>query len=182
MCSPTTGNRDPVRGGHRQLSTVDDRRCPIGSLVRSPLRGRGTRYDWRVGQHDQSVGFGDYLRDAIHAAGFATPTQFARAVQTDPSVVLRWLSEEQRPTIRSLERVAPALGRTINEMVSAAYRDRLPDPAQPGGAPQPPHPLAHEVGRLLADDSPLPIRDRDALAAKIDRLLEPYRRGRRRSA
>jgi transcriptional regulator with XRE-family HTH domain len=137
-----------------------------------------------VGQHDQSVGFGDYLRDAIHAAGFATPTQFARAVQTDPSVVLRWLSEEQRPTIRSLERVAPALGRTINEMVDAAYRDRLPDAAEPG-AQKSMHPLGYEVGRMLAEDSALPIRDREALSAKLDRALEPYRRDlrrRRRSA
>jgi transcriptional regulator with XRE-family HTH domain len=137
-----------------------------------------------VGQDDQSVGFGDYLRVAIHAAGFATPTQFARAVQTDPSVVLRWLSEEQRPTIRSLERVAPALGKTINEMVSAAYRDRLPD-VGPGGAQKPMHPLGYEVGRLLAEDSPLPAGDREALYARLDRALEPYRRDlrrRRRSA
>jgi transcriptional regulator with XRE-family HTH domain len=132
-----------------------------------------------VGQHDQSVGFGDYLRDAIHAAGFASPTQFARAVQTDPSVVLRWLSEEQRPTIRSLERVAPALGKTINEMVSAAYRDRLPG-EQPGGGQAPLHPLGYEVGRMLAEDSPLPTTDREALYAKLDRALEPYRRDLRR--
>jgi transcriptional regulator with XRE-family HTH domain len=137
-----------------------------------------------VGQYDQSVGFGDYLRDAIHAAGFATPTQFARAVQTDPSVVLRWLSGEQRPTIRSLERVAPALGKTINEMVSAAYRDRLPG-EQPGGGQVPLHPLGYEVGRMLAEDSPLSTPDREALYAKLDRALEPYRRDlrrRRRSA
>jgi hypothetical protein len=136
-----------------------------------------------VGQHDQPVGFGDYLRDAIHAAGFATPTQFARAVQTDPSVVLRWLSEEQRPTIRSLERVAPALGKTINEMVSAASRDRLP--GEQSGGQSPMHPLGYEVGRLLAEGSPLPTQDREALYAKIDRVMEPYRRDlrrRRRSA
>jgi transcriptional regulator with XRE-family HTH domain len=130
-----------------------------------------------VGQHDQSVGFGDYLRDAIHAAGFATPTQFARAVQTDPSVVLRWLSEEQRPTIRSLERVAPALGKTINEMVNAAYKDRLPDV---GGAQKPMHPLGYEVGRILAEDSGLLTTERESLVHKLERTLEPYRRDLRR--
>jgi transcriptional regulator with XRE-family HTH domain len=135
-----------------------------------------------VGQHDESVGFGDYLRDAIHAAGFATPTQFARAVQTDPSVVLRWLSEEQRPTIRSLERVAPALGKTINEMVNAAYKDRLPEDTS---AQRPMHPLAYEIGRILAEDSQLPAPEREALLHKLERTLEPYRRDlrrRRRSA
>jgi transcriptional regulator with XRE-family HTH domain len=78
-----------------------------------------------MGQHPAPVGFGRYLREAIHAAGFATPTQFARKVGTDPSVVLRWISEDQRPTIRSIERIAPVLGRTIHEMVNAAYPDSL---------------------------------------------------------
>ena len=132
----------------------------------------------RVGQEGQSVGFGDYLRDAIHAAGFATPTQFARAVNTDPSVVLRWLNEEQRPTIRSLERVAPTLRKSINEMVSAAYPDRLGDGARPALATL--HPLGYEVGRILANDSPISAKDRDALLAVLNRMLEPYRRDMRK--
>jgi transcriptional regulator with XRE-family HTH domain len=132
-----------------------------------------------MGQHDRSVGFGDYLRYAIHAAGYTSPTQFARAVNTDPSVVLRWLNEEQRPTIRSLERVAPALGRTITEMVNAAYPDRLPD-ADPAPAPASLHPLGYEVGRMLADDSPLTTEDRESLTTVINRMLESYRRDMRR--
>jgi transcriptional regulator with XRE-family HTH domain len=132
-----------------------------------------------VGQQGQSVGFGDYLRNAIHAAGFATPTQFARAVNTDPSVVLRWLSEEQRPTIRSLERVAPALHKSISEMVGAAYPDRLGEAdRRPAGAHL--HVLGYEVGRILATDSPISAEDRDALIAVLNRMLEPYRRDMRR--
>jgi transcriptional regulator with XRE-family HTH domain len=57
-----------------------------------------------------AAGFGAYLKEAILAAHFPTPTHFARAVGTDPSVVLRWLSGEQRPTIKSIERIAPVLG------------------------------------------------------------------------
>jgi hypothetical protein len=132
-----------------------------------------------VGQQGQSVGFGDYLRNAIHAAGFATPTQFARAVNTDPSVVLRWLSEDQRPTIRSLERVAPMLGKTINDMVGAAYPDRLGEDGRPPKAASM-HPLGYEVGRILASDSPISSDDREALHAVLNRLLEPYRRDMRR--
>jgi hypothetical protein len=133
---------------------------------------------WRVGQQGQSVGFGDYLRNAIHAAGFATPTQFARAVNTDPSVVLRWLSEDQRPTIRSLERVAPKLGKSVNEMVGAAYPDRLGD-----AVPVPHerlHDLGYEVGRILANDSPISAKEREALTSVLNRMLEPYRRDMRR--
>jgi hypothetical protein len=132
-----------------------------------------------VGQQGHSVGFGDYLRHAIHAAGFATPTQFARAVNTDPSVVLRWLSEDQRPTIRSLERVAPMLGKTINEMVGAAYPDRLDEVARPPRLAAM-HPLGYEVGRMLASDSPISVEDREALHAVLNRMLEPYRRDMRR--
>ena len=118
-------------------------------------------------------GFGGYLKEAIQAARFPTPSHFARAAGTDPSVVLRWLSGEQRPTIRSIERIAPVLGRGINEIVVAAYPDRV------GGAqPAPPvaHPLVHELGRILAQDSPIPEADRAALAAVLDRMLDPYRR------
>jgi transcriptional regulator with XRE-family HTH domain len=120
-----------------------------------------------------ATGFGVYLKEAILAARFETPTHFARAVGTDPSVVLRWLSEEQRPTIRSIERIAPVLGRSINELVRAAYPDRLSGPAPEVPAA---HPLVHELARMLADDSPIPRADREALETVLDRLVDPYRK------
>lgn len=128
--------------------------------------------------HDQqSVGFGAYLKEAILAARFPTPTQFARAAGTDPSVVLRWLSEEQRPTIRSIEKIAPILGKTVNEVVRAAYPDRL---GVPSAVTVQLHPLAHELGRILADDSPVPEPDRQALESVLDRVFDPYRKLMRR--
>ena len=120
------------------------------------------------------IGFGRYLRDAIHDAGFTTPTQFARRVGTDPSVVLRWIAEEQRPTIKSIERIAPVLGKTIHEMVVAAYPDRLADqPAVEAGPAR--HRLAYELAGLLADDSPLSESERQALVVETDSLLDRYR-------
>lgn len=116
--------------------------------------------------------FADYLRSAIRAAGFATPTNFARAAQLDPSVVLRWLSGQQRPTVRSLERVAPILGRSTSEVVRAAYPDRL---GGERGAGAPMHELAHVVDRVLGADSPIPRKDREALEQVLTRVLEPYR-------
>lgn len=127
--------------------------------------------------HRPPTGFGVYLKEAILAARFPTPTHFARAVGTDPSVILRWLSEEQRPTIRSIERIAPVLGRSINELVVAAYPDRL---AEPRTAPPTAHPLVHELGRMLSDDSPIPGPDRQALETVLNRLLDPYRKEMRR--
>jgi len=92
-------------------------------------------------------------------------------------VVLRWLSEEQRPTIRSIERIAPVLGRSINELVLAAYPDRLSGQVTEA---RPAHPLVHELARMLADDSPIPPADRAALETVLDRLIDPYRKVLRR--
>lgn len=134
--------------------------------------------------HGQSNDFVAYLRSAIRSAGFATPTQFARKAALDPSVVLRWLGGTQRPTIRSLERVAPILGRSTSEMVRAAYPDRL-GPADSGAAPM--HELGYEVGRLLGDASPIAPEDREFLTRVLNTMLEPYRdqqrprRGRRKT-
>ena len=129
-------------------------------------------------QDGPPTGFGAYLRDMIHAAGYPTPTHFARAVDTDPSVVFRWINEEQRPTIRSIEKIAPVLGKTINEIVMAAYPDRL------GVKPRDPseslHPLAYELGRMLAKDSPIPQGDREALESVLEHMIDPYRKMMRR--
>lgn len=128
--------------------------------------------------------FADYLRSAIRSAGFATPTQFARKAELDPSVVLRWLGGTQRPTVRSLERVAPILGRSTSEMVRAAYPDRL-GPGDATAAPM--HELGYEVGRLLGEGSPIPLEERKFLERVLNTMLEPYRqeqrprRNRRRS-
>src|SRR5262249_56168558 len=115
--------------------------------------GIGHPGDYLLLVSQPTTGFGVYLRDAIHAAGYATPTHFAREVGTDPSVVLRWISEEQRPTIRSIERIAPYLARTINDVVLAAYPDRLGVTHHIPASRM--HPIAYEIGRILADDSPV---------------------------
>jgi len=135
--------------------------------------------------HAQSHDFAEYLRSAIRSAGFATPTQFARKAELDPSVVLRWLGGSQRPTVRSLERVAPILGRSTSEMVRVAYPGRL---GSGDAAAAPMHELGYEVGRLLSDRSPLPPEERKFLERFLNTVLEPYRqeqrsrRNRRRSA
>ena len=127
--------------------------------------------------HDQTDPFVDYLRSAIRAAGYATPTQFAREAELDPSVVLRWLGGTQRPTVRSLERVAPLLGRSTAEMVRAAYPDRVREDGTDGA---PLHHLGYEVGRLLGEDSPIPQDERMMLEKFLNTMLEPYRQSLRR--
>jgi transcriptional regulator with XRE-family HTH domain len=136
-----------------------------------------TGYAHPVSQQRRETGFGRYLKEAILAARFPTPTHFARAAGTDPSVVLRWLSEEQRPTIRSLERIAPILKTTMNDLVLAAYPDRLA--ARVPGPPQL-HPLARELDLMLAEGSRIPEADRHALESVLNRMLDPYRKVMRR--
>jgi transcriptional regulator with XRE-family HTH domain len=138
------------------------------------------RYRLRVSKPDPT--FPEFLAEAIKRAGFATPTDFARAAGIHPSVASRWLKGE-RPTLRLLERVAPTLHVPVQRLVSIAYPGEVqPDevPAKPA-----PHALALELERLLAEDSPVPAMDRDTLERVIDSVLQPYRRhlkGRRRAA
>jgi transcriptional regulator with XRE-family HTH domain len=130
-----------------------------------------------MSQHGEVVGFDAYLRKAIRDAGYTSPSQFARAVSLDPSVVLRWLNGSQRPTVASLERAAPALCKTISELVRAAYPDRVPDTSgdlvHQGGYG---NALADEIARLLGPRSPISERERATLVQELDRLLQPYRR------
>jgi transcriptional regulator with XRE-family HTH domain len=114
--------------------------------------------------------FGDYLRRAIHAAGFGSPSQFARAASLDPSVVLRWLSGSQRPTVHSLEKVAPMLGKSTSDLVRAAYPDRVGD----DGRPQL-HELAEMVNNMLASDSPIAPERRKRLREALEIMLESFK-------
>jgi len=58
------------------------------------------------------------------------------------------------PDHPAIERIAPVLGRTINEMIDAAYQDRLLCDQRNGA----PHPVAHEkLSRILAYELPLSV-------------------------
>ena len=48
--------------------------------------------------------FPEYLRQAIPAMGYRTPTEFARAAGISSSVVSRWLNGVVRPDVPLLER------------------------------------------------------------------------------
>jgi transcriptional regulator with XRE-family HTH domain len=155
-------------------------RAIADTAVLPPAEGR---YGLRMSKDAQDSGFGAYLVDAIDAAGFDTSTQFARAVDVDPSVVRRWINGQQRPTLRLLERVAPALKKNLNDLVRAAYPENASDGAGAAVA-VPLHPLARDVDVLLGPKSRLADKDREALETVLAGLLEPYRSrtGRRRSA
>jgi transcriptional regulator with XRE-family HTH domain len=103
--------------------------------------------------------FGDYLARVIRDAGFTKPTHFARKAGIDPSLVFRWISGEQRPTLASLERIAPVLGVPQDTLVQAAY------PGETGPPPEPPRDPGEEL-----------ILSSDATPTQKKIMLERYRR------
>jgi transcriptional regulator with XRE-family HTH domain len=117
--------------------------------------------------------FSDYLRGAIPNMGFQTPTDFARAAQIHPSVVLRWLNGEIRPTVPLLERAAPVLGARLSTLIRIAYPEV--DDGLTADEVSALHPLAAELQRHLGPRSNLPAEEQHILISIIDRVLAPYR-------
>jgi transcriptional regulator with XRE-family HTH domain len=72
--------------------------------------------------------FGHYVVAAIEAAGYRSPTAFARAAGMQPSVVLRWISGTTEPTAPLLLRAAPHLRVEEADLFAAAFgtEDRPP--------------------------------------------------------
>jgi transcriptional regulator with XRE-family HTH domain len=117
--------------------------------------------------------FSDYLRGAIPNMGFQTPTDFARAAQIHPSVVLRWLNGEIRPTVPLLERAAPVLGARLSTLIRIAYPEV--DDGLAADEVSALHPLAAELQRHLGPRSNLPAEEQRILTTIVDRVLASYR-------
>lgn len=130
------------------------------------------------------------LQHAANAdTGIESVADLARATGIKPSVYSKWFNGSEQPSVRSLQRLAPAIGAPLRELLVLAGRVEAEDLGL-DAAPQPPevlgHPLAREIDSLLADTSPLPAEDRRSIETFLRQYLEPYRRvrrsGRRRPA
>jgi len=114
-------------------------------------------------------GFPSYIEQAIERAGYSSPTAFAKAAGLQPSVVLRWVGGETRPTAATAQHAAPLLGMTVTEMMEAAY-----PPDADAATLRVLHPRAMQVDRLLGDGSPLPEADRMILERLLGHVLDPW--------
>lgn len=133
-------------------------------------------------QDPEDVGFPAYLRATIQAAGFETPTQFARKAGVEPSVIFAWLRGDRRPAIRLLERVAPTLNVETQTLVGAAYPE-IANSTVATPTVRILHPLAAEVERLLGAGSPLNPEEQQRVATIVEAAVAPYAsRTRRRRA
>lgn len=117
--------------------------------------------------------FPEYLREAIPAKGYQTPTEFARAAGVSSSVVSRWLNGQVRPDVPLLERVAPYLGAKLSTLVRIAYPQIDDDLAV--DEPEPLHPLVAELQRRLGPESTLSADEQDILTRIVDSVLAPHR-------
>lgn len=134
------------------------------------------RYRLRVSKGSDLPAFPEWLTAAIEAR-YETDSAFARAAGVSPSAVSRWTKGELRPTPKILERIAPALGVSAQTLSAIAYPELGSD--IPEASYQPPklaHPLALDVERLLAEESPVPSDERATLANLIEHVVKPYRR------
>lgn len=102
----------------------------------------------------EPIQIGEYVRDAIQAAGYRSPTAFARAADLDPSVVLRWIGGKAHPAAETLTRVAPLLKVKAADLIAVAYPDRAG--------------LGQGLGRLIPDPPP-----RGMSPLEIARYLHP---------
>ncbi len=88
------------------------------------------------------------------------------------STVSRLLYNDFHPDPPTLRALAAALDIDLTALVLYVY-------GIDGGEVRPAldgaHPLAVEIGRMLAGDSPIPAADREMAATILDRVVEPYR-------
>lgn len=138
--------------------------------------------------------FREYVIAHAKGLGIAESTaDLSRATGIGRSMLSKWFSGSERPSPRSLERLAAVLERGIprrpdqpsalDDLMQLAgwskARDELPTPPP---APER-HPLAVELDHMLGENSRLSEEDRDVLAGLVDRVLAGWRRdGRRRTA
>lgn len=148
-------------------------------------RVKDIRYGLRVSK--DRLTFDQVLVDSIER-WYESDSDFARKAGISPSAVSRYAAGGQVPKPDTIRRMAPwlrdAKGRAYSAewLLTIAYPDVMGDDGVPTEKLPAVHPLALEVTRLLAEDSPMPPETREILANLLDHLIAPYRRYLRRRA
>lgn len=121
-----------------------------------------------------------HARQSGIAAGQA---DLARATGLSETLLSKWFRGKTQPTVASLRRIAATIAGT-DVQVMMVMTGHLQGEAAANievAVPRQSHPLVYELDDVLADES-LPDKDRDEVASLVDRILAPYRSGRRRTA
>lgn len=126
--------------------------------------------------------FADALSDTIEWH-YTSNDHFAEAADVASSSVSRWCHRKGVPSVKKIQQMAPYILDRAGKAIPAGI---LVDLAHPHlaegraasidvGRPGATNPLARELDRMLADDSPMPADQRAALSSLADSLMNPYR-------
>ena len=174
-------------------------RNPNGDTGRARLVDRPPGYpghwqalaSFRVGNGWDHVAFREYvLAAASKIPDVTTQADIARAAGVGQSNLSKWFRGQQQPEVANLRAMQAGFARhgvqvrliDLARLAGRAFDDDGAEPGEPVATVA--HPLARELDQFLADDSPIPQADRDALATVLNGVFEPYRKRmrRRRSA
>lgn len=123
--------------------------------------------------------FRSFVLTAASRAGYERPADLARAAGVRDGMLSKWLHGREQPSIASLRKLAGPLRVKVIDLAVLAGRV---DPAEIEPETtvvtrhQAMHPLALELARMLAEDSPLTDQQRDRLIIVVDHSVDPYRR------
>lgn len=126
-----------------------------------------------MSQREPAPGFGTYLTAAIERAGYRSPTAFARALEVDPSVVLRWIQGRTQPTPALLVRAVPLLGLPVSDLIEQGLGIPAETP-EDDRRESPMPPIAVKVAWLVGDDSPLSERERATCEAMLGKVVDMF--------
>jgi transcriptional regulator with XRE-family HTH domain len=127
--------------------------------------------DGFVGDDEQPMTpAGQYLTRRMSELGFKTKADLADTAGVARSTITRLFKRpEYRPDVDVMRRLARGLQVEHDDLVAAIYGE--PADAEPALL----HPLAAELGRMLADDSPLSRSTRAVQEFVVDRVMETGR-------
>jgi transcriptional regulator with XRE-family HTH domain len=132
-----------------------------------------------VGVATVGTALGEWLAEAIRAAGYETQEAFADAADLSPTQISEYVRGRRRPSWQSLERMAEALRLPVGELAARVFGGAPPEPARD----TPPDALDRMVAKVRADAAAVadirqagPDVDENAIRIGAD-LLKVYLRG-----
>jgi transcriptional regulator with XRE-family HTH domain len=131
----------------------------------------------------EATDLGKVILARMSELGWMYQAELSRAAHVSGSTISRWLYEKPEPERATAEKIAGALDVDADELLRLATAqlrgERVSTPPASAGPP-PLDALGVEVGRMLADDSPLTDGEKTRIRTVIDAVIEPARPAMRR--
>lgn len=112
---------------------------------------------------------GQHLAALIEKAGYPTPTAFARALGSDPSVIHNWVKGKSKPSAAMARKAAPLL-----DVLPSDLLDHAPAPPDDYLDTRTMPPLIVQAAWLVGDDTPLPDTERATCEAMLGKVVAMF--------